>query len=211
MFGADLLLTLLKKYWLYIVVAVAVAAWHAAVFYAGGVGPRATLDKERAEHAAQVAQLKAEAAADRAASAALIERKDGEHEANIGKINADWNEFLDRLCPGGVYGKLCVGPNGHPLEEPVRIRAKVCDDEASNNRLSDALQGYRREVDRVVKAERDQRDRILSEERRGAGELLKQCQVQTDALINLQDVWLEERGINAAPAAADDLIPGKIQ
>lgn len=201
----------LRKYWLYIVVAVAVAAWHGVVYYAGGAGPRAELEKERALHSAEVAALKAEQAADRQASEALIARKDEEHEANVGRINSEWGAYLDGLCPRGVERGVCLGPVRRPATEPVRIRAEVCNDEAGNNRLSDALQVYRTEVGRSVQAERDEHGRVLTEERRSAGALLAACQRQADALVNLQEAWAEERGINATPAIPEDVpIPGRI-
>lgn len=206
--GAGIALEFLRKYWLYIVVALAVAAWHAAVYYAGGVGPRADLEKERVEHRAQVAALMAEQKSDKEASNALIKGKDEELDAHAGKINADWIEYLARLCPRGIDASgVCVGPERRPVAEPVRIAATVCGDAAGNDRLSDAVQEHRREVGRVIQAERDERDRILAEERRGAGALLKTCERQADALVNLQDVWAGERVINAPPGPPS---PGRI-
>lgn len=207
--GAGIALEFLRKYWVYVVVALAVATWHGAVFYAGGRAPRAELEKERAEHRAQVAALKAEQKLDKEASDALITQKDIEHEQHVGRINADWTVYLGSLCPRGVDARgVCLGPVVRPVAEPVRVAAEVCNDKAGNDRISEALQGYRREIGRILQQERDDRERIVAEERRGAGALLATCERQADALVNLQDVWAGERAINATPPGPPT--PGRI-
>lgn len=187
-----------KKLLPYIIGAVLVASYTVAVYWAGGRGPRADLEKEKAEHRADVAQIKADMAKQKGDSDALIAKLNGDHAANVKQIGEDWAAFVGAICPGGVDGGVCrsLRPVSRPAAEPVRIVSGVCEDAARDDRLSDALSLYRDEVQRAFAAEREFNRRVIDGERAEVAGLLEACQKQTGALINVQDWAGGERAIH---------------
>lgn len=183
--------------WLYLAIVAGVVAYTAAVYHAGGVGPRADLAKEQALHQAEVAKLEAQQESERRQSDVYISQADFDHAENVDRVNKEWDDLVAKMCPGGVDARgVCVGPRRDPVREPVRVTAKVCDNEAGNARLSDALQSYRADVGRFLSNERDENRRTLAAERSQVAGLLRSCQLQTDSLVEVQDWAAAEQSIH---------------
>lgn len=162
--------------WLGIVIAVLAA--ESAVFYAGGLGPRAELAKHRAEVLAAKKLHDAEDAKRTAETKTVIIEKDAEHEKVLLAVSTAWSaeyqrlhDDRDRLARAGA--------------KPARIVAGVCNNADGNRRLSDALE----------KAERGIRERV-ADYQGGTGKLLEVCQRQTASWDNLKSALAGIKAVN---------------
>lgn len=143
----------------YLLIAALVAAIVGGIYYAGGVTPRRELVQFKAEAAAKTAAVEAKMAADKEASDQFIAKKDYDHETAIAAIRADW--MLDRA--------------GRNATKPVPIATGLCENQAGNAAVSDAVQEYVSAVGRF---------------RAGVAGLLEQADINGAALQCAHD-WAE--------------------
>lgn len=155
-----------------IVLALAVVAYTALVYHEGGSAPRAEL-----------AQLKAGIKAAEEIRAANNARKEGETKTLVTTLEAkhaqetkdsddewaDWHvDELQRVAAG----RAGRGP------QPSRIEAKICGDADKDNRLSDAVESYRRAArSSLARCEAGARESGI-----GFGELLQGAQRESATL-----------------------------
>ena len=160
-------------------IAIAVFGAEAAVYYAGGVGPRGELARMKAGIEAAKKVHDAEDAAKIAATKAVITGKDAEHEKALAAVSTAWKSEYDRLrdVADGLARKGA---------KPARIAAGVCNNADGNRRLSDALE----------KAERGIRERLAGYQG-GTGKLLEVCQRQTASWDNLKRSVAGIKALNA--------------
>lgn len=155
-----------RDYWKPIALALVVGA----IFWAGGMGPRAELRAQQAKWAEEKAEQDAEDVADLAASIEYADEANRRTDEREKGIAALWSAELDRVRRESA---------GRPAEpQPVRPRAEVCSDAPGNSRLSDALASYRAEVGASVERLR----RELAASRLEAGRLLAVCHKQAGDL-----------------------------
>lgn len=195
MFGIDdlaigSLLTVLRKYWLHILIAVAVAAWHGVVYWAGGSGPRAELEKERAERAA--AEERADFVDELSAEATEQSNKELTDEKS--RINAKWAplvNFQKKRAEDAARARDDLDRRLRDAlgkQEPVRPTPGCPESGPGGDRLPDA-------VERYIAAERSREER----ERADASGLLQTCQVQAGTLKNSGEWARRQRLINEPP------------
>lgn len=181
------LVAILKKYWLHMAIAVAVLAYTGFIYYQGGRAPRAELAERIAQDKELAAEREAEDAADLAESIEDNTKRDAQHEADLKGVAALWRAELGRVQHDASATT--------PTRQSVPITPKVCNDEAGNRRLSDALATYRSTVGDVLeKLEADDRAR-----RADVAGLLAKCHVEAsdysdavDGIQHLQELWTPE-------------------
>lgn len=137
----------------------------AGTFWAGGMAPRAQLVAQAAKAAQEVAEREAEDGADVAASSIYVATLEEEYEEKLKAVDAAWHAYA---------ASLSNGPGGKPPSQSVQPRPQVCTDSAGNDRLSDALAGFREEIRAVVADERA----AARASREDAGRLLAVCHRQ---------------------------------
>lgn len=139
------------------------------VFWALWRTTRAEFDAFESKVAAERAQQEEEDAVDEAASIEYVANLNREHDETKDRLNRFWAGELDRLH---------VEPGREPATKPVQPPPRVCADEAGNNRLSDALGGFREEIRAIVADERS----AARSSREDAARLLGACERQAAAL-----------------------------
>lgn len=156
---------------------VAFAGYTAAVFRAGGAGPRAELKSVKAQvDAAHTAFIKRDAQREKQHQQ-LIGGKNEERLQAIASNNALWRDYIAGL-PKPTSGTS-------KDSKPIPIAAEGLNDAADRERVSAAVSRFR---DEVREAAREFRDEVAGQ--------LEHAQLQTDALIRAQ-VWVvEEQKIN---------------
>lgn len=158
-------------------IALVVIAAEGAVYWAGGVGPRADLEKMVLEVKARTAEIRAMEARAASERQTLITEKDAERAKTAEVVSVAWSAEYRRLQQSASAGGRTPGKS-------ARIVASVCNDPATDQRLSDAVSksrdGYRSEIGRY---------------RQGIAGLLEACQLQTGDLINVQQYLARARKI----------------
>lgn len=175
----EIALAALKKFWPYIAVGIAVLVVVGIIYHAGGVGPRAELAKYRAEVAGAAKMAEAAAAEKKKQSELLTKQMEAKHDEDKKQIVDDWSNYTAYLAG------LLKRPGGSAGEKSIRPVAEVCNDQAANDRLSDALQRYRDEYRSAIGRERLQ-----------IAGFLEACQLQTKALVEVQEWAIQERLLN---------------
>jgi len=180
-------LGLLKAYWVHLVVAGVVLGFTVAVYHEGGRAPRAELAKVLAEVKAAKEAREAKDALDQATAKEEATRRDAERDARIARINATWDGIVAGLR--GDNAKLLYDRARIRKEnESIRITAKICNDEAANNRLSDAVSSFAQEARSALGECRAAAQEFAAET---AG-LLKPAEAQTGDLVDVQ-AWVESQ------------------
>ena len=165
------------KVWLYLAVALAVAAYTGAVYHAGGAGPRAELagleSRVQLAHDTQVAE---DGRREREHKK-LIQEKDNDRVESEALTVAAFSAYVASLrAPASVAGED---------KKPIPITSERCDDPAADKAISAAVQGFRDEVRAAVA---DFRDEVAGS--------LEEAQKNTDALIRVQKWGVGEQEIN---------------
>lgn len=159
----------IPPWWKYAAIAAMVVGILGYTYWKGGQAPRQELADFQAQTKALSNAISKKMALDRATSDKLIKQKDTDYEQTRSALASSWADWM-RQHPGG-------GPAG----QPVPFIAHVCDDNAANGRLSDAVQRYVAAVGRF---------------RARTAVLLEQCSEQSAALTCAQDWAKQEQAIH---------------
>lgn len=176
------------KVWFAIALLVLFAGYTAAVYRAGGAGPRAKLSGlQEAIRIVHLAQVKEDARREDAHQA-LIKEKDNERLQAIADTTLSWDSYVAglRTAPSGASED----------KKPVRIASQRCDNATGNDAVSAAVSGFRDEARSAVADFEAETGAAVGGFRAEVAGQLKQGQLNTDQLLRVQDALAKEQQIN---------------